>query len=450
MVTTIKSPEDAPDISVIAVPDDQRMGKFSLTMAWWAVSSGLFFLVVPATLAIRFGTMNAIIGLLLSAISYGLLNSIIARFAIRTGLSGSVFSRILFGRSGSTLATLIFFVTVVYYCVFEGSVIAIAIKHYFSQVSLDQAYLIVVVYSVILIMGSIQNWLDKLNMLLMPIYLVGLAAVVWIAISKFGYNSAWLDLSPASGPVANGWWDCFTYYMGVWVLMLFTWDYARFGRKEDTSYHASFNFGIPFYLLTFVINGVVGIFLAATIATQGEISEVSVVLAIVELMGFLGLLFVWVSQTRINTANFFLAATNLQTFLSRFSVKLPYVLCAVISGIAVYGLMRLNVFHYILQALAYQSIFVVAWVSVALAHILSPKYRELFGDVIEYQEERIPAYNPGGLAAWLFAAFVGMVLLNVDNPAIASFSAPASFLTAFLTYWLLLNSAKRHWFATAN
>ena len=56
-------------------------------------------------------------------------------------------------------------------------------------------------------------------------------------------------------------------------------------------------------IVVLTINGLVGIFLAATIPTQGGLSEVSVVLAIVELMGIWGLLFVWVSQTRINTAN---------------------------------------------------------------------------------------------------------------------------------------------------
>ena len=50
---------------------------------------------------------------------------------------------------------------------------------------------------------------------------------------------------------AGGWWHCFVYYMGVWVLMMFTFDYARFGRKEDAGYHGRFNFGMPFYLVTF-------------------------------------------------------------------------------------------------------------------------------------------------------------------------------------------------------
>ena len=64
---------------------------------------------------------------------------------------------------------------------------------------------------------------------------------------------------------AGGWWHCFVYYMGVWVLMMFTFDYARFGRKEDAGYHGRFNFGMPFYLVTFLVNGAAGIYLVSTI-----------------------------------------------------------------------------------------------------------------------------------------------------------------------------------------
>lgn len=439
------------DYSAVAIPDDHRMGKGSLTMAWWAICSAMFWLVVSATLAMNFGTQNAIIGLLLSVVSYAAINGVIARYAIKTGLSVALFSRVLFGRTGAALATLIFFATAIYYSVFEGSVIAIALHEYLSGLSLNQAYLLVVLYSVPLVFGSVQHWLDKLNGVLLPFYLIGLVAVVALAIGEYGYSNAWLAMGPASGPVANGWWDCFTYFMGVWILMMYTWDYARFGRQEDTDYHARFNFGLPFYVFTFLINGLVGIFLAATIPTPGGLSEVSVVLAIIELMGIWGLIFVWVSQTRINTANFFMAATNMQAFFGRFGLaKVPYLVWAIVVGALVYTLMRLNVFSYILQALAYQSIFVVAWVAIALAHIGSPKYHQLFDGQVEYALDRVKAFNPCGLTAWFLGAGLGIVLLNAGNPSLASCSAPATFLCAFAAYWLLLNNAKRSWFLRAN
>lgn len=418
---------DDPDFTRSAVPADARMGRLGLSMAWWSVCSAMFWLVVSATLALNYGTVNTLIGLALSALCYSVINGIITRYAIRSGLSVGLFSRILFGNSGASLATLIFFATAIYYAVFEGSVIAVAIQHMFPALSLEHAYLLVVVYSVPLVLGSVQRWLDKLNGVLLPFYLSGLVAAVILTITEYGYSDAWLQLAPAGGAPADGWWHCFSYFMGVWILMMYTWDYARFGKNEDSDYHARFNFGLPFYLFTFLLNGVVGIFLAASIPTTGGVSEVSVVLALLKLMGWVGLAFVWVSQTRINTANFYLATVNMQTFFDKScGLRLPKAAWGVVVGAIVYLLMLGNVFSVILQALAYQGIFVVAWVGIALAHILSHPAANLAPDDNK-------AVRREGISAWFVAAGCGIALLE-SGGLLASFSAPATALVSFGLY----------------
>jgi hypothetical protein len=185
------------NFSTRPVPPGQRTSKGALTMAWWAVSSAVFYFVVAAALAQGFGAVNAIIGMLLSVVVYSAVNAVIARYAIRTGLSVALFSRILFGNAGAALATLIFFATAIYYAVFEGSVIAVGIHTVFPDVGYAWAALIVILYSVPLSLGSIQSWLDKLNGVLFPLYLLGLVAAVVIAIAEYGYSNAWLALGPA-------------------------------------------------------------------------------------------------------------------------------------------------------------------------------------------------------------------------------------------------------------
>jgi len=429
------------------IPPDERMNRGSLSMAWWAICSAMFWLVVAATLAMNFGTVNALIGLSLSVVTYGLVNAVITRYAIKTGLSVAIFSRVLFGRVGASLATLIFFATAIYYCVFEGSVIAVAIQAYFPSLSIEMAYLIVIFYSVPLVFGSVQNWLDKFNGVLLPFYIIGLIATVIVSINEFGYSDAWLNMGPEDGNPENGWWNCFTYFMGVWILMMYTWDYARFGREDDSEFHAKVNFGMPFYLFTFLVNGVVGIFLAATIPTEGGISEVSVVLAILKLMGFWGLLFVWISQTRINTANFYLAAENMQAFFEKFNINsVPRFIWAIVVGGVVYVLMLMDVFSFILQALAYQGIFVVAWVAIALAHIFSPKYDQMFDGKIECDRNKVTSFNPCGLISWFAGSGIGIVVLNYGSDFLALFSSPLTFLISFCVYLVLLNNAKHNWF----
>jgi hypothetical protein len=79
------------------------------------------------------------------------------------------------------------------------------------------------------------------------------------------------------------------------------------------------------------------------------------VLGIVSVLGLFGVLFVWASQTRINTANFYLASTNLQSFFARaFGLQLHRTTWVFIVGGLVFTIMLTNVFSYILQALRVQ------------------------------------------------------------------------------------------------
>jgi purine-cytosine permease-like protein len=406
----------------------------------------MFYLVVAASLALAYGSINAIIGIVLSVVVYAAVNAVLTRYAIRTGLSVSLLSRVLLGRNGAAIATLIFFATAIYYAVFEGSVIALALSETFGGLGYPVAALIVVIYSVLLIFGSIQNWLDKFNGVLLPFYLVGLVAAVALAIAEYGYSGAWLTLGPEGGAPAGGWWDCFVAFMGVWVLMMYTFDYARFGKAEDADYHARFSFGAPFYLVAFLLNGLVGIFLAASLPTEGGVNEVSVVFALIKLMGFAGLAFVWISQTRINTANYYLASVNMESFAETvLGLKLPKIVWACVVGLAVYVLMLADVFAYILQALAYQGIFVVAWVAIALTHILSGVYGRMFGDNVIVDRDRVPAFNLGGLAAWFGSAAIGLVLHEMGGAA-ASWSAPLTFVAATLIYSVSLRRVSRERF----
>lgn len=417
------------------VPLGQRMGRMPLTMAWWSVCSAMFYLVIAASLALAYGARNAIIGLVLSVIAFGVINMVLSRHSMQTGMSVSLFSRILLGNRGAAIATLIFFATAAYYAIFEGSVMALALSDYAGW-SYPLAALLVVVYSVALIFGSIQNWLDRLNGVLLPFFLAGLLSAVVLAIVNHGYSNAWLDLGPATGPVPGGWWDCFTAYMGVWILMMYTYDYARFGRPEDRDHHARFTFGMPFYAVAFLLNGLVGIFLAANLPGQGAVSEVSVVIALIELMGLAGLAFVWISQTRINTANYYLATVNLEAFAhTTLHVRLPKWVWACVVGALVYVLMMADVFAYILQALAYQGIFVVAWVAIALVHVMAEGRAAPDPDRAAHAVARAPAVNRAGLGAWLLASAVGLVL-HFMGGTMASISAPATFVVGCLAYGL--------------
>lgn len=427
--------DHAEDESTHIINDNQKSSRFSLMMAWWGVCSALFYIVVGVAMAKTYGTKNAIIGLLITVVAYSIVNGIISRYAIKTGLSVALFSKVLFGHTGAALATLIFFLTAIYYAVFEGYVIAVALKHQFSYIWHWVAALIVVLYSVPLIFGSVQHWLDKFNGVLLPLYILGLIGSVIYATMKYGYNDAWLNMGPEVIP-EYGWWNTAVYYMGVWVLMMFTFDFARFGKKEDSTFHSIITFGVPFYLVSFVLAALVGIYLVSLVPTE-KLNEEAVAFVFIELMGFLGLIFVWITQTRINTANYFLATTNMQAFFKEI-LRLDFskYVWAIVVGIVVFLLMLVDVFSYLFQALAYQGIFVVAWVAIALAHILNPARERYFGVVPEVRSDKLPAFDLGGLSVWFISSIAGLIVYHLSWGN--DWYATITFFIAFFAYLVLL------------
>jgi uncharacterized membrane protein len=126
-------------------------------------------------------------------------------------------------------------------------------------------------------------------------------------------------------------------------------------------------------------------------------------------------------------------------------LKLPKVLWACVVGVGVYLLMLADVFTYILQALAYQGIFVVAWVAIALTHILSGVYERIVGEEVVSDRAHVPAFNRGGLSAWFGAAAIGLALHAIGGAA-GSWSAPMTFIAAVPIYSVSLRGTSRERF----
>jgi purine-cytosine permease-like protein len=424
------------DYSLHVAPPSWRSSRTSLSMAYLALFSAMFWVVIAATLTLAVGTANTIIGILLSVVAMGGINYLFTRFATDSGLNTALFSRALFGHVGAALATLILAATSIYFCVFEGSVIALALHAYVGGLSLNLWYLVVVCYSVPIVFRGVR-WLDRFNGLLLPFYVIGMiAAVVW-AISDYGYDGGWFTFNPAEGlPVSGpGWMFVFTAYMGAWILMMFTFDYARFGKKEDRHFHGIFTFGPVFYTAALLGNGLVGIFLAQTIDVAGGVSEASVVLGIVSLMGFFGLALIWTSQTRINTANFYVASSAFQSFVGQtLHIRLSRPVSVIGIGVIVYLIMLTNVFSFILDALTYQGIGIVAWVGIALAHVVWAHGRNVEPSQLEFRSGRLPAFNLVGLIALVGPWALGIVLLRSTDTFGATWAAPITLVLAALIY----------------
>lgn len=414
------------------LPDEQRVGRWSLNMAWWALFSAMFWLYIAVACANLVGTTDTILGMMLSIVVYGGINAVLAKFGARTGLTVELFSRSLFGILGSALATLIFAATAIYYIVFEGSIIAVAFQSYFGG-DIKHWYVAVAIYILPLVMGGVHKWLDRLNGFLLPIYFFGLiAAVVVTAVTHSDAAIAW-PTAPAEGAPLPGWLTTFLIYMGVWIMMMYTFDYARLSKQKDERFHASVTFGWFFYVFTFGFNGLIGIYLASVWNVAG--TETGVVKALIESLGVVGLIVIVVSQTRINSASYYLSSTNLDAFFTRiFRLALPRWVWVIVTGAIAYMVMLTDVLTWILKALAWQGVFVTAWVAIAMVYVLSNRHET--GVLPEVRRERLSPVAPGA-AVWLGASIIGIWFTEQSAfPVLARLAPIITFVLAGVGFWL--------------
>lgn len=421
-------------------------------MAWFALMSAMFWVVVGSTVTLVVGTVNTLIGIGLSVLVYGVINDVASRYANRSGTSVALFSRAVFGQVGAAFAAGLFGLTITYYAVAEGSIVAIALHQYFGTFPMAVWYLVVVLYQAPLVFRGVRAWLDKINGALLPFYVLGLVASVIWAISDVGYRTDWLTFQPEGGSAVSvpGWWFAFTVYMGVWVVVMMTWDYARFGRNEDARFNGKVTFGVPFYFVTLFVNAIVGIFIAHTIPIPGDLSEATAIVAIVSLMGFWGLFWIWASQTRINTANFYLSSSNWQNFFARaFNLVLPRTFWLGVVAVVVYLMMLTDVLSWLLDALRFQGVVIVGWVAVVLTHLAWSRLRNIAPDQVEFRPGRVPLVNPGGLTAWVVASGTGILLLAVAGDFGGVWAPPITCVVAVGVYGVSLRFARKSWYVMA-
>ena len=412
------------DRAAATLPESARIARWPLTMMWWASCSAIAYLFLGVQLAVKFGTLNALIGMVVAALVMGAIGGILAPYSLRTGASSSVLSQTMFGTRGGSVPTLILCITCLYYAVFEGAVVATAAVKVWPGMGYGLAVLIVVLYSTPLSVGTVQNFLNKLNAVLLPFYVIGLALLAVLAIRQHGYSNAWLHMGPPQAPNLSACWNCFVPYFGTLALAMITMDIARFGKASNERYHSVFNFGVPFYLLTYLPAGAIGIFIVGT-TSPAQISDTAVLDACLLVLGGLtGLIWVTVTQTRINSANFYVTTVNLQAFFEEaLHWRLPKVVCATAVGIAVFIFMRsTNVLGSILIAVHYLGIFLIAWVGVAVSHVLSA------GKVVAVLEEaHVPDFKWNGLLSWIIGVAVGIALGFIGG-LLDTFAAPATLL----------------------
>jgi len=224
-------------------------------------------------------------------------------------------------------------------------------------------------------------------------------------------------------------------------------DFARMGRAEDVRFNGHVTFGWIYYCAVMVIGGI-GIYLSQSIPHQG-VNEIGVVTGIVQMMGIWGLVYIFATQAKIQTANMYLSSLNLQTFFARaLKVTLPRSVWTFVVGAVLFGIMSADIFKFLGQLLSYQGVLATAWVAVAIVHIAYRRTgtpRERF----ESRPGRAPRVNPGGLAGWAAGSVTGIALLATGSTFSLTYALILTYVVSTAVYGGALLLARPSWFATA-
>ncbi|GEL17924.1 allantoin permease [Pseudonocardia asaccharolytica DSM 44247 = NBRC 16224] len=428
------------DFATQVVPAEARLSRGKVHMASWAMLVGMIYLFQGALAATLAGTKQAIIGLLVSAALMALFNMPMVRLGISTGKGSSLASEQVFGKLGRFLIILLLAIATIYFTVFEGSVIAVSFQHYVGG-DLRIWYVVAVVGMLPLMMGAVLTWLDKINAVLLPLYVAGVLAAVVLAAMN-GNPTGWLEypgVVPAAAQVIPGWVTTVVIYLGVWLIIPVSNDFSRFGRNEDARYHRWVTFGPVFTTITLVVNGIIGMFVVQSVLPRSEAaSEVGVAIALVQLMGVVGLVFIVVTQMRIQTLNFYLSSLNIQRLIQEATGRRVRrkLLVAVVAVVAVV-LMLTDVFSYLLQTLQWFGIFFVGWGGIMATCVAFGGMRTNFAPATETTKPRL--LTPA-TAVWLFSAAVGIALLQSAEalPLLAQLAPIISLGIAVVGYLLVV------------
>jgi hypothetical protein len=393
------------------VPKGARVGRAPLSLSMSGIISSLFWLFFGALATSLVGTQQAILGMVVSLFVFMLINWPLAKWGIRHGLDATLFCRRVFGVGGAVLIAVLVAANVTYYAVFESSAIAVALQHYVGGPKIEYWYLIVVLTMLPLMRGGMQTWLGKLNGILLPLFFVGLVASIVATGVQTDWSSEWLmskGVLPLEALGMPGWLFVAVLYMGAWMQMIFTLEFSRFGREKDLGFHRIVTFGPVFFIATYLINGVAGIYLVQAHNLGTSVDEAGIVRSILSALGIWGLLFIIVTQVRINTLNFFVASMYWKRLAdSFFGVRLHRLTWVGITSAVVFFMMLTNVFSYLQQALTWQGVFLVGWVGIVMTHFALSRVDRVNGP--EFRPARLPRFT-AAVPAWIIASGVGIYL----------------------------------------
>lgn len=422
--------EQIESYSVERVPDDKRWPIPAISLVLLGNATAMFFFSFGAQQTFLVGWPKMLIPISYFFLGAILIGALTMRMTSREGLSQGLISRGLgFGSRGAAIASFIYALNFIYYFLFEGTIVSHALAYYFdipidsltgiAIFALIGLVTIAFVWRGMYAMSALQTWG-------FPIF-VGL--MVWALLSLN-------DKHDVAGP---GMWEA-TGLSGGAALMtamsfangqmifqgLMATDYGRFASR-NIRYRGTgtimFLELVPMFTIIFL-----GAMLGSTLIGEfGAEKAQDPGFVFVHLMGFAGVVFVVITQIRINVMNLYGGSITLSSgvdAVSGYRPGRPWWMFAIwLFGVIFYAT---NVINHLGTFLAITGVLTNTWVLILLAdYFVCRRWLGLGrSENIEFREGEVREWNPCGLVSLAVAVGIGALgIFEVYPTYYASFIA---------------------------
>jgi purine-cytosine permease-like protein len=420
---------------------------------------------IGSSIVLANGAPSALIGILLAAVTIFLTGIPISYYSARYAIDMDLLTRGAgFGYFGSTLTSLIYASFTFIFFALEGSIMAQAFQLGLG-IPLPIGYLVTSVIVIPIVIYGMKA-LTKLQAWTQPIWLIIFAApLIALAVQRPGAYDTFFSYAGPDGPgvhllgvgLAAGVALSLIAQIGEQV------DYLRFmpplTPANRFQWWAAVLSAGPGWVILGAIKQLAGGLLAVWIvdavgktAAVEPIHQFTAGLGLV-LPGWLVLpvavLFVVISQVKINVTNAYSGSLSWSNFFSRVLHAHPGRVVWIFLNVGVaLALMEFGVFGFLNAVLGFYSNVAIAWIGAVVADLVINKpILKLSPSYIEFKRAHLRSVNPVGFGAMVVASIVSIAaFFGLFGPLLAAFSPFLALVIAFVLSPILCWATKGRYY----
>ncbi|MES2024411.1 MAG: ATP-binding protein [Pseudomonadota bacterium] len=437
----------------------RKWSEWRLGNAAFGAASFLALEAIGGAIALNYGFSNAVWAILAVAIITFLTGLPISYYAARYGIDMDLLTRGAgFGYMGSTISSLIYASFTIIFFALEAAILAVALQMWIPWplwiwYAISALFIIPFVARGITLISRLQLWTQPLWLLLLVTPYV---AIFWKkpeAYTEFTQFVGGISKSSDFDPVMFG--VAATVAFSLVAQIGEQVDFLRFLPEKTAANRKRWWTAVVVAGAGWIVPGALkmlgGAFLAYLVFQSGVPAANAMEPTRMYLLGFshlfndpawvlaITLLFVVVSQVKINLTNAYAGSLAWSNFFARLTHSHPgRVVWLVFNCLLALLLMNLGVFAALENVLGLYSNVAVAWVGALVADLVINKPMGWSPKGIEFKRAHLYDINPVGLGTMVLAASVGIAAFSgVWGHQVAAFSPFITLATAFIVSPLL-------------